>query len=128
MIKIVVDSTGYIEEDMLKQNDIKVVPLKIRFGSKEYKETEFSVDEFYRMLKESNRAPKHLSHHHRILFLFISRLLDEGNEVLSIHLSEKISGTINSARVAIEELKTDKVKIVDSKVQLSPLNFLQSMQ
>jgi len=60
---------------MLKQNDIKVVPLKIRFGSKEYKETEFSVDEFYRMLKESTELPKTSQPSPQDLFLFISRSL-----------------------------------------------------
>jgi len=37
MIKIVVDSTGYIPEEVLERHDIKVVPLKIRFGNEEFK-------------------------------------------------------------------------------------------
>ena len=124
MIKIVVDSTGYIEEDILKRNDIKIVPLKIRFGSKEYKETELPVEEFYRMLKESTELPKTSQPSPQDFIEVYKPLLDEGNEILSIHLSEKISGTINSARVAIEELKTERVKIVDSKSTTFSIKFL----
>lgn len=124
MIKIVVDSTGYIEKETLEKLDIKVVPLTIRIGGKEYKENELPISEFYRMLLESKELPKTSQPSIQDFIQVYKPLLEEGHEILSIHLSEKVSGTINSARLAIEVLKTDKIKIVDSKSTTFSLKFL----
>jgi DegV family protein with EDD domain len=124
MIKIVVDSTGYIPKDVLEKYDIKVVPLKIRFGNEEFKETDISVEEFYRRLVSSKELPKTSQPSPQDFIEVYKPLLDEGHEILSIHLSQKISGTINSARVAIETLKTDRIRIVDSQSTTFSLRFL----
>lgn len=124
MIKIVVDSTGYLPKEVVDKYDIKVVPLKIRFGNEEFKETDISVEEFYRRLTSSKELPKTSQPSPQDFIEVYKPLLEEGNEILSIHLSQKVSGTINSARVAIEALKTDKIKIVDSQSTTFSLRFL----
>ncbi|BAL80550.1 DegV family protein [Caldisericum exile] len=124
MIKIVVDSTGYIPKDIIEKYDIKVVPLKIRFGSEEFKETNISIDEFYRRLTTTNELPKTSQPSPQDFIEVYKPLIEEGHEIISIHLSQKISGTINSARIAIEALKTDKIKIVDSMSTTFSIRFL----
>ncbi|MGB9794093.1 DegV family protein [Caldisericum exile] len=124
MIKIVVDSTGYIPQEIIEKYDIKVVPLKVRFGNVEFKETDISVEEFYRRLTSSTELPKTSQPSPQDFMEVYKPLIDEGHEIISIHLSQKISGTINSARVAIELLKTNKIRIVDSMSTTFSLRFL----
>ncbi|MGC8756826.1 MAG: DegV family protein [Caldisericaceae bacterium] len=125
MIKIVVDSTGYLDSAFVEQNNISVVPLKVRLGDNEYVEGKnFSPDDFYRILREVNKLPKTSQPSVQDFLDVYSKAINGGYSVISIHLSEKISGTINAARMAINTLKTDKIKIVDSMSTTFTIRFL----
>jgi fatty acid-binding protein DegV len=58
MIKLVVDSTCNLSEDVLKQYDIRVAPISIQFGSETYEE-EIDIDRdlFYRKIDEMGIIP-----------------------------------------------------------------------
>jgi len=125
MIKIIVDSTGYLDNSFVEQNNIDVVPLRVRLGEKEYVENkDFTPDDFYRLLREVKELPKTSQPSVQDFIDVYSKVLSEGYSVLSIHLSEKISGTINAARMAIDTLKTDKIKIIDSMSTTFSIKFL----
>ncbi len=125
MIKIIVDSTGYIDKSYIEKNNISVVPLRVSIGGKEYTEgVNLSVDEFYRLLRETRELPKTSQPSVQNFIDVYKKALDEGYSIISIHLSEKVSGTINSARLAINELQTDKVRIIDSKITTFSIRFL----
>ncbi len=125
MIKIVTDSTGYLDEKFRKENDITVVPLKVRFGDKSYKEgVDITPDQFYKLLEESKELPKTSQPSIQDFTDVYKRILDEGNEILSIHISSKLSGTFNAARMAAEHLETDKIKLIDSQHTSMILVFL----
>ena len=125
MIKIVVDSTGYIDEGFIKENNIEIVPLRISIGGKEYKEIfELSVSEFYKLLAETTVLPKTSQPSVQDFINVYKPIIESGDSIISIHISEKVSGTINSARMAINELHTDKVRIVDSKSTTFSIKFL----
>ncbi len=125
MIKIVTDSTGYLDEKFRKENDITVVPLKVRFGDKSYKEgVDITPDQFYKLLEENKELPKTSQPSIQDFTDVYKRILDEGNEILSIHISSKLSGTFNAARMAAEHLGTDKIKLIDSQHTSMILVFL----
>jgi len=125
MIKIVVDSTGYIDEGFIKENNIEIVPLRISIGGKEYKEIfELSASEFYKLLAETTVLPKTSQPSVQDFINVYKPIIESGDSIISIHISEKVSGTINSARMAINELHTDKVRIVDSKSTTFSIKFL----
>ena len=114
-VRIVMDSTSYLSEDMVKKYNIEVVPLYVRFGEETYKERlDIDDDTFYKRLRggelsfTSQPSPED--------FIKVYKpILDAGNSIISIHISTQMSGTVNSANIAKETLKSDKIYVFDSK-------------
>jgi DegV family protein with EDD domain len=125
MVKIVVDSTGYLEPNYITENNIGVVPIKILIDGIDYKETEdISVSEFYKHLSETPELPKTSQPSVQDFIDIYKPEILKGNSIISIHISEKVSGTINTARMAINALKTDAIKIIDSKSTMFSIRYL----
>ncbi len=122
-VKIVTDSTCYMEPSFLKEWDIKVVPLYVRFGDVSFKErADINDDDFYKRIR-SGELPETTQPSPEDFESVYRPLLEEGNEIISIHISAGISGTVNSANAAKESLKTDKIHIFDSKFTSMGLGF-----
>ncbi len=114
-IKICTDSTSDLDNEALKKYNINMVPLSVHFGQKSYKDKiDLSTEEFYKMLQSDPDHPKTSQPTPEDFKNKYTELLKDGSEVISIHLASKMSGTIQSAFMAKNELKTDKIHIVDS--------------
>ncbi len=125
MIKIVTDSTSYIDEKFRKENDITVVPLKVRFGEKVYTEgVDITPDEFYEKLESEKELPKTSQPSIQDFISAYKPILENGDEIISIHISSGLSGTFNAARMAAEQLDPSRIKLVDSKHTSMILCFL----
>jgi DegV family protein with EDD domain len=115
MIKIVTDSSACLPADLVQQHDIHVMPLKVLFGDKAYREgIDLSNEEFYRMLAEAEALPTTSQPSAGEFFNLYSKLSKDGHEIISIHISSKLSGTISSVQAAKEMLPKDRITIVDS--------------
>lgn len=115
MIRIVTDSGAYLPADLVQQYDIHVIPLKVFFGEQAYRdEIDLSHQEFYRMLAEAETLPTTSQPSAGEFFDLYSELSKDGDEIISIHISGKLSGTISSAQSAKEMLPEAKITIVDS--------------
>lgn len=125
MIKVVVDSTGYLDKSFLKENNIGVVPIKIFIDGKDYKENEdISVNELYDYLESSNELPKTSQPSIQDFIQIYKPEIEKGNNIISIHISEKVSGTINAAKMAINSLKTNAIRVIDSQATIFSIRFL----
>ncbi len=125
MVKIVVDSTGYFDPGFVKENDIGIVPVKILIGDVDYRETDnLSVTDFYKFLEKSDDFPKTSQPSVQDFIDVYKPIVDKGDSIISIHISEKVSGTINTARMAINHLKSDAIKIIDSKSTIFSIRYL----
>ena len=115
-IGVVTDSTAYLSEDYVKENDIKLVPLKVIFGDQAYREgVDISHAEFFRKLKEFQGFPT-TSQPSVGEFVEAYREMGERyDQILSIHISAGISGTVESARSAAAELPDKRIEVVDSR-------------
>ncbi|BAL81433.1 DegV family protein [Caldisericum exile] len=123
-VKIVTDSTCYMPKAYLEKYDIKVVPLYVRFGDEVYREgVDMSHDEFYRKLHETNILPETTQPAPEDFESVYRDLLKDGYEIISIHISAGLSGTINSANAAKEALQSDKIHIFDSKFTSMGLGY-----
>lgn len=115
MIKIVVDSSCDLPDDFIKEKDIKVIPLYLKIGDKFYKDgVDIKSEEFVELLKKE----KNLSTSQPPLPDFINTyktILEKGDEILSIHITGKGSGTFNSAKIAKEEMDSEKIDVLDSE-------------
>ncbi len=125
MIRIVTDSTSYMDEDFRRENNIVVVPLKVRFGDKTYIEgVNITPDEFYEKLESEKTLPKTSQPSIQDFISAYKPILENGDEIISIHISSGLSGTFNAARMAAEQLDPSKIKLVDSKHTSIILCFL----
>lgn len=127
-VRVVTDSTADIPEQLRQDAGIVVVPLSVLFGTDAYRDkVEISNAEFLRRLKTAGRvlpttaAPSPGQFEEAYL-----RLADEGAEaIVSVHLSEKLSGTAAAARVAAEAVaERVKVEVIDSRSISLGLGFL----
>ncbi|MFQ6059104.1 MAG: DegV family protein [Anaerolineae bacterium] len=115
MIRIVTDSSVHLLPELIREHDIHVVPLKVIFGQRSYREgVELSNEEFYRLLREAEELPTTTQPAAGEFLEVYSRLAQGDDEIISIHLSSKLSGTVNSAMQAKEMLPQAQITIVDT--------------
>ena len=114
-IQIVTDSMTDVPQEIKDKYQIKVVPLKVFFGDKEYRDgVDLTHSEFYKKLAESKDLPK-TSQTTPVEFVEVFKeVLAEGKEILCINGSSRASGTHQSAVIAKDELGSDKIKVFDT--------------
>ena len=114
MIKILIDSASDIDMQEAKTLGVDMIPMQIQFGDTEYLDgINLSHREFFEKLIESNEIPKTSQINE---FRFVEKfeeLTRNGNEVIAITMSSKLSGTYNSAVAAAKKF-SGKVWVVDS--------------
>ncbi len=113
-VKIVTDSTVYLMPEALVRYDIRVVPLRVAFGTEVYTEgVDIANEEFYQKLRQSSVLPTTSQPSVSNFFQVYSELTQRGHPVLSIHISGKLSGTVNSALAARNALPEAQIEVVD---------------
>ena len=119
-ISIVTDSTCDLPAEIVSKQAITVIPLIINVGDKSFLDgVDLTRAEFYAQLPNYSPAPKTAAPGPEVFTQAFERLANEGAQaILSIHISEKLSATINSARVAAEQFTRIPVTVLDSS-QLS---------
>jgi DegV family protein with EDD domain len=119
-IRIVTDSTCDLPAPIVQKHGITVIPLYINQGDKSYLDgVDLSREEFYRMLPGFHPAPSTATPSTEVFMQAWNKLADTGADaILSIHISEKLSATINAARVAADQFTRIPVTVLDSS-QLS---------
>ncbi len=125
-IAIVTDSTSDIPKDLLKKLNITLVPLSVIFDNESYKDnsTEITVEQFYQKLKTAKNLPKTAQPSPGDFYENYNRLLGEYDGIVSIHISKKMSGTIDSALMAKKRLPENNIQIIDSELVHMPLGFM----
>jgi DegV family protein with EDD domain len=119
-IRIVTDSACDLPAEIVKEQDITIIPLYINIGEESYLDgVNLTRKEFYKRLPNSKSAPKTATPSVDSFLQAYERLADKGAQaILSIHLSEALSATINSARTAATQFTRIPVTVIDS-TQLS---------
>lgn len=125
-IKIITDSTSYIQKEFVETNPLAVVPLNYTFGGVVEKEGfpgEFH--EFYEKLGSTKLFPTTSQPAAGDFLVEFEKAFDEGyDEIIAILLSSKVSGTYNSAVLAKNMLEDKRISIIDSLQAASNLKFL----
>jgi DegV family protein with EDD domain len=111
MLRIVTDGSADIPLEWQKEFDIQVVPANILFGDKTYIQgVDLDNEGFYRLVDETHKIPKTAQPTPHQFAEFYKKLIKPGDTILSIHVTSKLSGTFNSARMVAEEM-ADRIKI-----------------
>jgi DegV family protein with EDD domain len=115
MIKIVTDCAADLSNEELETLGIIQAPLYIQFPEGEVNSADISADEFYNRLEAMRPAiPSTAQPSSGIFSNIYQKIASAGRNILSIHISSGLSGTINSARMGAEHFKESVVNIFDS--------------
>ncbi len=114
-VHVLSDSTCELPRNLADELGVTVVPLTISFGDERFEDgVNLSATEFYERLRASKELPK-TSQPSVEAFRRAYESLPEGDEIVSIHLSSRLSGTLNSASIAREELSgRNHIELIDS--------------
>jgi len=115
-VKIVTDSTADLPPQLAQQLGIIVVPVYVRFGEKVYRDgVDISEDEFYQKLVDSPTHPTTSQPSPGDFADVYSKLSQETDEIVSIQVTSKLSGTYNSALQGRELAGARcRIEVVDS--------------
>ncbi|MDD5190296.1 MAG: DegV family protein [Dehalococcoidales bacterium] len=117
-VQIVTDSLSDLTPELTKDNGITVVPLTVIFGHETYLDrVTISTDEFYHRLVYGNIWPASSQPTPQDFANTYDKLAENTNEILTITLSSRLSGTFQSATAAKSLMKNKKCKIevIDSQ-------------
>ena len=116
----VTDSTSTIDSAFAEEHDIYVVPLRVVFGENSYKEmTEITVEQFYERLSLSGKASSSQPPVGEFLQLY-ERLKEHYDDVIAIHCSSQLSGTLHTS-IQAAEMAGVEIVAIDSKAGAFPL-------
>lgn len=125
-IRLITDSTCDLPEEIVSQHAITVIPLAISVGSKTFLDgIDLTRNEFYARLSTFNPHPKTAAPGPEVFTQAFERLANEGAQaILSIHISETLSATVNSARLAAQQFTRIPVTVLDSSQLSLGLGFI----
>lgn len=106
MLRIVIDSAGDMPTGWAEQFAIQTIPINIHFGEKMFLQgVDLSNADFYRMADESGIVPKTSQPTPQQFTTFYRKIAQIGDQILSLHVTGKLSGTFASAEIAARELR-----------------------
>jgi len=116
VIKIVTDSTCDVPPAWLEESHITVVPFHILFGLDSFREgLDISPETFYARIQSEQTLPTTAQPAVGVLQQTYQQLAADGSEIISIHVTSKLSGAWQAARLAASQLNNGHgVYVVDS--------------
>lgn len=106
MLRIVTDSAADMPKEWVEEFDIHVIPVNIHFGEKTYlQNVDLDTEGFYKLVDEAHKIPKTSQPTPHQFSEFYKKIAQEGDTILSIHITSKLSGTYESAVAAGRELE-----------------------
>ena len=107
-MKIVTDCAADMSAEELEELGITQAPLFIQFPEGEVSSTDITPDHFYDRLEAMRPAIPTTAMPSSGLFAELYRKVAEsGKDILSIHISSGLSGTINAALEGVEQAKAE---------------------
>ena len=126
MIHLVTDSTSDITQKDASAMGITVVPLTVRFGEQQFRDgVDMDSAAFYKELAKnsvhpttSQPTPEQFADVYRPL------LQNPDDSIVGLHIASKLSGTLQSAHIAAQEVAPERIHLVDSDTVSAGLQLL----
>lgn len=111
---IVTDSSCTIEKSVVEKLNIQMIPLSVMIDGVIYTDSEtFSGEQFMSLMDQAKTLPKTSQPPIGEFAELYDRLAADGASIISIHMVETLSGTVNAARQGAQLSKAD-VTVIDS--------------
>lgn len=128
-VGIVTDSTNCVPPELIKQYDIRVVPLGLVINGKAYRDQiDITPAEFYRIYKDLKEMPTTSTASPGDLANIFTELAKSTDSIVCIVVSKALSATYGAAEQAREMAKSEhpnlNIKIIDSKTSTGALGFI----
>ena len=115
-IALVTDSSSDLTREIYQENGITVVPLTVHFGDESFIDTvEITSSEFFHKLKNSQMMPRTSQPSPADFAAVYEHLLKSHDFIFSVHISSKMSGTVQSAQIAAETVNPDLIEVIDGR-------------
>ena len=130
-VAVVTDTTSYLPGDLAEANHLHLVSLYVVFGGERtVREADITdYDAFFDELRGTEQLPTTSQPSIGDFIEVWEPLLTRGDDVVSIHISGGISGTVQSAEQAAEQLERDgkggeRVRVIDSATSAGGLGLV----
>ena len=121
-IKIVTDSSITIEPGIARELDITIVPLSVTIDGTMYSDDDLKFEDFMVKMAASKNLPKTSQPPVGVFAEVYEKIAAEDDEIISIHLTEALSGTVEAARLAkagaSKEEILEKIKYIRENTEL----------
>ena len=126
MIHLVTDSTSDISPSDAQALGVHVVPLIVRFGEEQYRDgVDIDPDQFYAKLQHTDVHPTTSQPSPEVFAtLYRTLLSDPDDQVVGLHISAKLSGTLQSATLAAQDFDPGRIHLVDTESVSGGLQLL----
>ena len=115
MIQIITDSTCDLSPELVQKLGVHVIPLSICFGADTYTDgVTIDKETFFAKLAEVEQLPTTSQPNPAAILDCMEPLLKQGDEIVGLFLSSKLSGTFQSATIAAGMAASDNIHLVDS--------------
>ncbi len=125
-VKIVTDSTSYLNDDILNDLNINLLSLYVTFNEDSIKELEISNEDFYKKMEVEGIPISSQPSTGEMLELMES-IVKEGDDLVCVFISSLMSGTYQSALMCkdmvLEKYPQAKIEIIDSTTNSMQLGY-----
>jgi DegV family protein with EDD domain len=105
VLRIVTDGAADLPQEWQQEYQINVVPINIQFGEKSYLQgIDLDNEGFYNLVDGMKRIPKTSQPSPQQFIEFYKKIAQQGDTILSLHVTSRLSGTYTSAVAAGREL------------------------
>lgn len=120
-MQIVTDRGADMMPEVAKEFNIHFTPLKVTLGNRTYDSgVDITADEFYTLLENTDEMPLTSQPSAGEIAELYRNLAKTDPEILSVHISSGLSGTMNSARTAAAMVPEAHVTLIDTRTLSCP--------
>lgn len=128
-IKIITDSTADLPKEIVEKYNIEVLPLFVNFGEESFRDgVDIKLEEFLEKMYTLGVFPTTTQVNPQRFYECYKKYIEDGYKIVSIHLSSKMSGTCQSAKMAVEMLLSDSIlKNAEDIIVIDSLNVTSGL-
>jgi len=126
MLRIVTDGATDMPPGWESEFQISVIPLRVVFGEQSYTQgIDLGFEEFYELVRQTRLIPKSSLPSPGQVIEFYRRVAQRGDTILSMHISNRLSGTLATIQAAAQELKDEfNIFTFDSAAGSAAVGFM----
>ena len=115
-VRIIADSTCDLSQELIDQYDITILPLNIVMGDRVCKDgLEITPDQIYEWADANKTTPKTSSPDMGLVLDVFKPFVEAGDDIIFFGISEKMSVTCQTIRLAADELEYERIYVIDSE-------------